>query len=343
MSSKLKKEIKRLNSILASNDNEKALNAVNKLLKDYPHNSYLVKMKSLILSKLEKYEELLKLYDNYSEDIYKNINLVHSELDALKKLEDIKGEAIFLNKSLIYHPDDFHLLNENENIFSNFQSTNNDLEFLKELLKVNPDNIEIYMNLAHVSTNLGLYFDDPSKHQDAIKYFDKAIELCKSDSNYGNDPSYIYITKGESLAMSKNYDEAIKTLDLIGDKDDNADVKFREKSIIYRKLGDYDNALKYIDKAIEIDSEPYLMETKGIIYLCMKDYDLAMEYFNHAIDNGWKSYYYKALVLKEKGEYSESISYLNKIKENEYLAKKGWVDHEYERAQKLIKEINLNN
>ncbi|MDR3290961.1 MAG: tetratricopeptide repeat protein [Methanobrevibacter sp.] len=342
MSNKLKKEIKRLNTILRSKDDKKILAVVNKLLKDYPNILYFVRIKSIALTKLEKYKELLKLHDKYSEEIYMDIDIVHTKLYALEDLKDIKKQAIFVNKSLIYYPEDFHLVTKNDNILNHFQSTTEDIEFLKDLLKVNPNNIEIYMHLGYASAKLARSLDDFSKQEDAINYFDKAIELCKLDPNHDNNPSHIYIDKGESLASFERYDEAIKTFDLIDDEDINADIKFREKSIVYREIGDYDLALKYIDKAIEIDNDSYLMELKGRIYLCMKDYDLAIKCFNQSADDDDRAAnYYKAFALKEKGEYVESINCLNMIKKNENI-KKGWADYEYERAQKLIKEINLN-
>ncbi|MDR3290962.1 MAG: tetratricopeptide repeat protein [Methanobrevibacter sp.] len=348
MSNKLKKEIRILNSILLSDDDEKSLNVVNKLLKDYPNNLYFIKIKSIALTKLKKYKELLKLHDNYSEEIYKDKDIVHAKIEALDQLNDIKQEAIFVNKSLVYYPDDFYVVNMNDSVIEHFQSDIEDLNFLKDLLKFNPNNIEIYMTIGRILNNLGRSLDDSSRYQDAINYFDKAIELCKLNPNYGNNPSYIYLDKGESLSLLKKYDEAIKTLDLIDDEDSNAEMKFRKKAIIYRKLGDYDAALKYVDKAIEegpgdLFFDYYLIEIKGTIYLCMKEYDLAIDCFNQDRDNNQSSYYYKALALKEKGKYLESLNCLNMIKESEYLIKQGWIDYDYQRAQKLIKEINSDD
>ncbi|MDR3290907.1 MAG: tetratricopeptide repeat protein [Methanobrevibacter sp.] len=344
MSNKIKKKIKRLDNIIASCDDKKILNEVDKLLKDYPNNLYLIKVKSISLFRLEKYEELLKFHDSYLEDIYTDSDIVHTKMDALNALNDIKEMAIFVNKSLIYHLDDYYLIETNIDILNDFQSDADDMKFLKGLLKVNPNNRDAYLNLAYISNNFARYFDDPSMYQDAVNYFDKAIELSKL-INYTQ--SHIYISKGQSLIKLKKYDEALKTIDLIDDGKHNVVVKFREKAIIHRELGDYETALKYVDKAIENDSFPLdnsLMEIKGTIYLCMKDYDLAIEYFNQAIDKHRHSYYYKAVALKEKGEYLESLNCLNMIEENEYLIKQGWINYQYEKAQKLIKEINdLNN
>ncbi|MDR3223464.1 MAG: hypothetical protein LBT66_07040 [Methanobrevibacter sp.] len=344
MSNKIKKKIKRLDKIIASHNYKKTLNEVDKLLKDYPNNLDLIKIKSIVLMEVGKYEELLKFHDSYSEDIYTDIDIVHVKMVVLEELKDIKEIAIFANKSLIYYPDNYYLVNTNIDTLNDFQMDIDDMNFLKDLLKINPNNVDAYINLGYVSNNLGRFFDDSSMYQDAVNYFDKAIEITKLNDD---NPSHIYLDKGESLIKFKKYDEALKTFDLIDDEDHNADMKFREKAIIYRKLGDYDMALKYIDKAIEKDSfnhDYYLMEIKGTIYLCMGDYDLAIECFNQARDNNRSSYYYKAFALKEKGEYLESLNYLNMIEESEYLIKKGWRDYNYERTQKLIKEINeLNN
>jgi tetratricopeptide (TPR) repeat protein len=343
---KIEKLARKLFNVVRTGDYEKTLKKVNKLLREYPDVMYFIRIKSIVLCELEKYGELLKFHDDYSKDIYEDINIVYNNWEALEKLGYVKEETAFINESLNYFPDNFNLINENTDILYEFQDVE-DVKFLKELLKVNPNNEEVYMQLGCISNNYGKFLKDLSKYEDAINYFDKAIELYDNNNLYDEIPSGIYIDKAESYVHLKKYDNAIKTLDLIEDNNMNTEIKFREKVIIYRRLKDYDNALKFINKAIEKDrdNDPYLIEIKGTIYLCMKEYDTAINYFNQVItDRDTDSLsYYKALALKEKGEYSKSLEYLKRIKESEYLIKKGWIDYQYEKTQKLIKEIDSLN
>jgi tetratricopeptide (TPR) repeat protein len=343
---KIEKLSRKLIKIMKTCDYEKALKRVNKPLKDYPNATYFIQIKSIALYELGKYEELLKFHEGYSKDIYENINLVYAKLNALNKLGYIKEEISFINESLNYFPGNFSLVNRNYDILPKFQDVE-DIKFLKELLKVNPNNTDIYYNLGCISNNYGKFLKDNSKYEDAMSYFNKIIELYDNDDLYDEIPSGCYINKAETYMNLKKYDDALKTLDLIDNNDMNTEIKFRTKAIIYRKMKDYDNALKFIDKAIEEDkdNDSYLIEIKGTIYLCMKEYDTAINYFNQIIDDEYtdSTMYYKAFALKEKGEYLKSLKYLKKFKKSEYMIKRGWVDYQYEKAQKLIKEINSLN
>ncbi|KZX15084.1 tetratricopeptide repeat protein [Methanobrevibacter curvatus] len=339
MSEKIEKTIKRLNKLIKAGNSAKALKTGNKFLKKYPDNLDFVLIKSKILFNLEKYEELYEFLNRYDEDIYENLELVKLKTKLLQHFQLMDEIVKFVNKSLIYYPDDLELRNINIDTVGNYVEIE-DEALLQEIVKVNPNNSEGYISLAYVYINYGR--EDCSKYDQAIGYFDRAIELQKSDPYYDNEPTWLYIDKGDALIESKKYQEAISTFDLIPDEDINAEIKIRQKAIIYRKIGDYDKALKLIDLAIEKDEDDdsYLKEIKGTIYLCMEDYDSAIEYFNQSSAKGWDASYYIALALKGKKEYDKAIEFLNKIKHNEYLLKNGKTDFEYEKAQKLIKTIN---
>ncbi|KZX11260.1 tetratricopeptide repeat protein [Methanobrevibacter filiformis] len=341
MNEKIEKTTKRLNKLINAGNFVKALKTTNKFLKRYPDNMDFILIKSKILFNLENYEELFEFLNSYDESIYKNIWLVRLKIYVLKHFQLIEDIAKFVNKSLIYHPDDIILMNLNMDFVGQCAEIE-DEPFLQEIVKVNPNNSDAYISLAYVYSGYGE--EDYSKYDQAINYFDKAIELQKSDSYHDDEPTEIYIDKGQTLIKAKKYQEALSTFDLIPDDDVNAEIKFREKAIIYREIGEYDKALKFINLVIRKDEDDfYLKEIKGTIYLCMGDYNTAIEYFNQGLglEEPWETtYYYMALALKGKEEYTKAIEFLKKIKPNDYLLEKGKADYQYERAQKLIKTIN---
>jgi tetratricopeptide (TPR) repeat protein len=289
------------------------------------------------MNKINNLKRSVKLSNNDSKDIYKDINLVYDKWKLLMESWSDEEEASFINEALIYYPNDIDLIDRNRDLLIEFQRDSE--EFLRGLLKVNPNNSEAYVYLGRNLSHQAYISKDESKFQEAIACLDKAIEVFNVEV-YEDNLTCIYIDKGNTLLKFKKYDDAIKAFDLIDDDHYNADIKFREKAIIYRDLKKYDLALYYINKSIKMGIvDSYLMEIKGSIYVYMKEYDIAIKYLNQVNDRK-DAIYYKAVALKEKGEYSKSLECLNKIEENKYFIKNGWIDHLYEKAQKLIKEIN---
>ncbi|MDR2623806.1 MAG: hypothetical protein LBC39_04435 [Methanobrevibacter sp.] len=350
MANKLKKEIKRINRIRKIGDDEKTLRIINKFLKEHPNNKELINQKLISLNnlgrfkELEKYKEDLILLKDLSDD-YKNVDLIISRSYNLEELGHVKQATSLINKSLNYHPEDTDLINANMDLLENFQD-NEDEYFLRDLISVNPNNSEAYNVLGRILAYKSESDEDP-KFQEAMDCFDKSVEY--TPEVYAGNETCVYIDKSNVLLDFKKYDDAIKTLDLIPDEHINSNIKYRQKAIIYNDLKKYDLALEYIDKAIDIEKDnvdPYLFEIKGKIYLCVKDYDEAIKWFDKALYEvdifsiRDSTIIYKAIALKEKGKFEESLSLLNEIEENMVMVARGFTDKNYEKAQNIIKEIN---
>jgi len=103
----------------------------------------------------------------------------------------------------------------------------------------------------------GLAYQDMGNHQLAIKDFNAAL-VCDPDLSEG------YYRSGISKFHSKRYKDAIRDFGLASDKEDKAcedDAKPSERNPgiqdgygrCYHALGDHEEALRYYDKAIEMD------------------------------------------------------------------------------------------
>lgn len=117
----------------------------------------------------------------------------------------------------------------------------------------------------------------------------------------------------------------------------------------YRKTGDYDNAIKYASRAVELSSGNYhAYENLGTINAYLENYDDAILFYNKAIElspDFYLAYNNLGLVYSYIGNLDKSVFYLNKaIETNPKLSKAhndlGTVYGQIGRFDMAIEEIN---
>lgn len=128
-------------------------------------------------------------------------------------------------------------------------------------------------------TALGLVYDEMKRHADSDSMYERAIRLDPSNHLLLNNYSYSMAERGmqldRALVMSK---EAVRQqptnqsyLDTYG--------------WIYFKMGQYEEAVRYISKAIEFGStSPVIHEHLGDVYFRMGKKDKAIEYWQKALE-----------------------------------------------------------
>ena len=94
------------------------------------------------------------------------------------------------------------------------------------------------------------YSKKQGKMQDMLTYYEKAIELCKTDVTRGR----ICLIIASSLMNSKQYTGALVYLDkAIGYNSDLAGRATLQKAAVSTALGQYDQAIAYCDEAAQAD------------------------------------------------------------------------------------------
>jgi tetratricopeptide (TPR) repeat protein len=126
-----------------------------------------------------------------------------------------------------------------------------------------------------------------------------------------------WISKGDKLCFEEcNYEEAIKYYDKILEIDPTYTKALVGKGISLGFLDKYQEALKYIDKALEYNPKyDYGYYGKGVILGLQDKYQEALKYFDKAL--GINSKYSdvftdKAVTLGVHGKYEEAFKYINK-------------------------------
>jgi tetratricopeptide (TPR) repeat protein len=190
--------------------------------------------------------------------------------------------------------------------------------------------LNIFSSIAFAANNENsLVFQ--GNYEEAIKAFDKAIEINSQDS-------YAWCNKGLCLGHLGNYEEAVKAFDKaieINSQDSNA---WYNKGYSLECLGNYEEAIKAFDKAIEINSQ-YLNAwyNKGYSLECLGNYEEAVKVFDKAIEiNSQDSdtWYNKGTCLAHLGNHNEAVEALNKAIE---------IDPQYDYALSLKESILLNS
>ena len=94
--------------------------------------------------------------------------------------------------------------------------------------------------------NKGLALDNLNKSDEAIKAYDKAIEINPQDSD-------VWTGKGLALDNLNKYDEAIKAFDKAIEINPQDSITWYSKGVALSYLNRLDEAIKAYDKSIEIN------------------------------------------------------------------------------------------
>lgn len=205
------------------------------------------------------------------------------------------------------------------------EKTSNSLPQTGELDLFDPD--EIYANFTQYLPSdasymafiaLGILEDNEGNYDDAIKYFDKAIEVF-SLSDEGNlkyafalrgyifihklmasqdaiadlnkaielDPEYstAYLLRGSTYLLTGNYERALIDFNKVIELDPEYSVAYLNRGIVYKRMGAFESAIEDYDKAIELNPEYHLAYiNRGKLYYILRDYEQAIFEFDKAIE-----------------------------------------------------------
>jgi tetratricopeptide (TPR) repeat protein len=205
------------------------------------------------------------------------------------------------------------------------------ITYFDKVLAIDPNNILALYNKALALKKLGTY-------DEAITYFDKVVAIDPNNINAS-------IGKGNTLYSLGRYDEAIESYDealSINPNDDlakeNRDLALKElgndneippsqndtsdlqdtdalnkKGEDLHRLGRYQEAIEYYDRALEIEPNDALVwYNKGTTLGSLEKYDESIENFDRALaidPNYVSALYNKGIALLHLGRYEEALEY----------------------------------
>ncbi len=166
------------------------------------------------------------------------------------------------------------------------------LSFIQRTLKYAPFSGRMY-------TNLGIELDGVGKKEEAIKAYEKAIELNPEYPLAYNNLAALYTGKGETRKAISLYNKALAINPRYFDA-------YFNLAISYGELNDYRNAILFYKKALEI--KPYYATAHNNIaaaYYELGEYGLAVEHFDKAVELGFtphESFYEILAPYRKKKE-----------------------------------------
>ncbi len=205
----------------------------------------------------ENYEAALRNYyklvdlDYHNEDIY-------SSMIYLERAHNEDNEAALevLTKAREHFPENEALMKEEINLLIITEKTDEAKAKLQDAVKAEPDNANLYYNLAYLSEQTG-------ENDQAVEYYKKAVEI---------DPEYFDATF--NLAVNY-YNQAAEILKKANEMDLRTYQK-EGKKIEEEAQAEFSNALPYLEKAHEINPEDQVvLETLQTVYVQLKMNDKA--------------------------------------------------------------------
>lgn len=147
-------------------------------------------------------------------------------------------------------------------------------------------------------------FYDSEKYQEAVEYYDKALEINPTVDE-------IYYRKGTALDNLGQYEKAIACYNKAIEINPLDDTFYSSKAYSLDCLCKYQEAILCYDEAIELNPrESIYYYNKGYSLFQSEKFEEALECFDKAIMincNDKEAYVYKAQALEELSRYEESI------------------------------------
>ena len=236
-----------------------------------PSNEEVYIQKANILSKEDKHEDaikVLKIALNFSEEVSEIHALIGMEYLLLDDFE--KAKQSFMS-CLEEQPEDYSSLYNIIYCFDFLNENEEAITFLNKYLNSNP-----YCEVAW--HQLGKQYFSVKDYKKALSAFDFAI--ISDDRFIG-----AYLEKGKVLEKLKRYKEAIENYLLTLELDDPTSFALLRMGCCYEKLGKLDLAKQYYYKTVKEDpllDKGWIAITK--FYLKQHNYQKALYYINKAIN-----------------------------------------------------------
>ncbi|MEA1955525.1 MAG: tetratricopeptide repeat protein [Campylobacterota bacterium] len=217
---------------------------------DDEHQSYMAKRNSDLIADLIAKE---KLSDKDKKELNKDVNNIDKKKEDEYTFNDWNTK--FLER---YYADDYEeaikftekaiqIFPNNSDLYNNMGIAYRKLGKYNEAIKAYEKAIEIKAN-DNIYYNMGIVYGELEEYDKAIEAFEKAIEINPKDDVYQNMGITYLKQKNKEKKAIQAFEEAIK----LNSKEADSYLALGD---IYGGLGEYANSLKYFEQAIEIDSK----------------------------------------------------------------------------------------
>lgn len=235
---------------MAINDTNLVINYLNKSLELTDTLSRIPILVALGFNRLyrenQALEILLKYKDKFPENEYYDYYIAHTS-SMLRKNEEALNAMLKFYK---HQPENIEAIVFIADLYSRMKENDKAIEFYEIGLKVEPDEPTLNNNYAYLLSNY------PDQLQKAKKLSEKSLSFEPDNPAYQDTYGWIMFLL-EDYTVAKEYlNRAIKS------EYQGAEMYYH-LSLLYRKLNNLDNALFYINKAIELENNEEYIKLKN--------------------------------------------------------------------------------
>ncbi len=183
------------------------------------------------------------------------------------------------------------------------------LTYLEYSLKLDPNNANTYLLIHTVYNAKG----DEKK---AREYLVEAVKRDPNNYRAKLQLAVLYSYEGNKDEAEKLLKEVITAVESDTAADEQIKLEaYKEYAVLKFEKKEYDEAIKYFQKAYEIKKDDYeVLANLGNVYAAKKDYDNAVTYLKKAYEVKKDDYRIPqalAEVLYEKKDYKQALKYIN--------------------------------
>ncbi len=150
----------------------------------------------------------------------------------------------------------------------------------------------------------GLEAQRQGDYEQAIQYYDKAINQKPHFANAYNNRGVAYGSKGDFDHEIQDYTKAIEL-------NPNYAKAYYNRGVAYKDKGDFDQAIQDFNEAIKLNPNyAYAYNNRGVAYGNKDDLDKAIQDFTKAIDLNPQlagAYYNRGVIFGNKGDFERAI------------------------------------
>ncbi|MDP2940627.1 MAG: tetratricopeptide repeat protein, partial [Candidatus Omnitrophota bacterium] len=272
---------------------------------DEPQDLFTVKLKQAI-SDFQKKQELVvtgiwdevtknRAYQILLDEKQKELNSLPAQLKKAKENPQAYRAAV---------------ANEKQQSPQNSQSREEEAGTLFAMATTEEDEPRVEQKQAEDYFKLGINYFEQGNSSEAIRYFQKAIELAPDFAASYYNLGVVYYAQGNLSEAIKYYQKAIEL-------DPNLAQAYINLGAAYTEQGDLSEAVKFLQKAIEIAPRfyPQAYMNLGLVYKHQDNLSDAIKYLQKAIEidpNYAEAYYNLGWVYDSQSNFAEAIKYYQK-------------------------------
>lgn len=221
----------------------------------------------------QKYEDaeimMLEAVERFPNSSLINLILGLSLAQQNKTLESKE----YLKKAIELNPSDVNAMSAYGFTLSQLQENDEAIKYLNQALKLDPNNV-------NVLGQLGLLYNNMDMMAESDSLYELALQLDPQNALINNN--YAYSLSERDLQL----DRALLMIEIAMTADSSNSSYLDTYGWIFYKLGEYDKAFFYINKAIEIDGEDnaVLLEHLGDVLYMQGRKEEAINYWKKALE-----------------------------------------------------------